>query len=248
MKDVLVRGQVHLWWMRPDAVSDPLLLRKYERLLTEDELRQRDRFHFPMGRHEYLVTRVLVRTTLSRYTGVPPDRWRFVKGAHGRPELSGPSIAPRLSFNVSHTKGFVACLIALDRQVGVDVENTARDGRILEIADRYFSPSEVRALRSLPHPARWDRFFEYWTLKESFIKAMGVGISFGLSRFSFDLDERPIRISFEPEIPEDADRWQFSLRWPLPGHVVATSVRREKGEDVQLVLHETVPLAPMPIG
>ena len=242
MSDDLARGEAHLWCVRPEAVVDPRLLRAYEGLLTEDEIRQRDRFHFPAGRHEYLVTRALVRTTLSRYAPVPPDRWRFTKGRHGRPELAQPAIQPRLRFNVSHTKGFIACLVAIGRDVGVDVENTAREGRLLEIADRYFSPAEVRALRALPRTDQWDRFFEYWTLKESFIKATGAGISFGLSRFSFDPDDRPIRISFEPGVAGDADRWQFTWSRPRPGHVLATCLGRERDEDVRVVPREIVPL------
>src|SRR5262249_34435137 len=155
---------------------------------------QRDRFHFPSGRRDYLVTRALVRLALSRYAAVPPERWRFTKGRYGRPEIAEPLITPRLRFNVSHTVGMVACLITVERDVGVDVETTARAGRPLEIADRYFSPAESRTLRRLPGAEQRDRFFEYWTLKESFIKAMGVGISMGLKTFSFDPDANPIRI------------------------------------------------------
>jgi 4'-phosphopantetheinyl transferase len=137
----------------------------------------------------------------------------------------------------------IACLVALDRQIGVDVENIARGVRLLEIADRHFCASEARALRFLPPGARQDRFFEYWTLKESFIKAIGVGISFGMAGFSFDLDERPIRMRFAPGVPQNADIWRFSLHRPLPGYVLAACARAETGEDVQVVLRETVPLA-----
>jgi 4'-phosphopantetheinyl transferase len=241
--DAIDRHEVRVWWMRTESVADPLLLGEYERLLSEDELRQRDRFLFPALRHDYLLTRTLVRTTLSRYAAISADRWRFTRGAHGRPEIADPSIAPGLCFNVSHTKGLIACLISRDRQAGVDVENVARDGRLLEIADRHFDASEVRALRSLPPEERQVRFFEYWTLKESFIKAIGVGLSFGMSRCFFDLDERPIRVRYGADVSQDSEIWRFSLHRPLPGHVLATCVRAEIGEEVEVVVRETVPLA-----
>jgi 4'-phosphopantetheinyl transferase len=242
MREALEPGQAHLWYVWPDTVTDPKLLRTYEGLLSEDERRQKDRFHFAEGRHQYLLSRALVRTTLSRYADVRPEEWRFTKNEHGRPEVAGPEVAPWPRFSLSHTRGFIACLVALDGALGVDVENTERHGDLLEIADRHFSPLEVRALRALPRGAQTERFFEYWTLKESLIKALGVGISFGLSNFSFHLDGGPIRVFFEPGIPQDPRAWRFTLQRPGPRHILAASVRRQGGE-VDVVPRETIPLA-----
>lgn len=242
MSETLEPDQAHLWYLRPEAVTDARLLLRYEGLLSEQERQQRNRFHFPEGRSQYLLTRALVRTALSRYTDVPPRSWHFTNNVHGRPEAVIPSMAPPLTFNVSHTKGFIACFVALHRDIGVDVENTERHGSLEEIAERHFSPLEARRLRALSSRARRIRFFEYWTLKESFIKALGVGISFGLSRFSFHLDEEPIRISFDREVREDPDRWQFALFHPGPHHVLAASLRREVDEEVGVRLREAVPL------
>ena len=130
-----------------------------------------------------------------------------------------------LRFNLSHTDGLVVCLVAVEREIGVDVEHTARAGSVgIEIAERFSSPSEVAELRSLPFADQRSRFFDYWTLKEAYIKARGLGLHLPLDQFSFHLGltpvtpEReptrqhgapgpgpapPIRISFGPRIPDD---------------------------------------------
>ena len=67
------------------------------------------------------------------------------------------------------------------------------------IANRFFSPTEAAALSGVPEHRRQERFFEYWTFKESYIKARGMGLSIPLDRFSFHYsDERAVRIAIDP--------------------------------------------------
>jgi len=192
-------------------------------------------------RHQYLVTRALQRSVLSRYAAVAPCDWRFETNPWGRPEIVGPATPLPLRINLSHADGFVACLVALGREVGVDVENVERSGSLLEIAERFFAPREVLALRALPVALQRYHFFDYWTLKESYIKARGMGLAIPLADFSFELGE-PIRIRFEPALPDDPARWQFQLFRPDPQHTLATCVSRLAGDTTQIVLRETIPL------
>ena len=245
MKIRLDPTEAHLWLVEPDSIGQPELLRAYERTLAEDELERRDRFRFPEDQHLFLVSHALVRTALSKYVDVPPERWRFVTNEYGRPAIAEPSNVSSLIFNLSHTKGLAACLVALDREVGVDVEDFGRSGDLLGVADRYFSPSEVRDLRALPQDQQWRRFFCYWTLKESYIKAKGKGLTIPLEQFSFDLDRRDgsgIRISFDSRLEDDPAAWQFFLFSYGRRHTVAGSVR-QRGAAVSLRVRDTVPLA-----
>ena len=98
----------------------------------------------------------------------------------GKPTIAHPKDIAPLSFNLSHTERLIVCLVALDREVGVDAEDTERAGETVEVADRFFSPTEVAALRALPAQSRRRRFFQYWTLKEAYIKARGMGLSLPL--------------------------------------------------------------------
>ena len=270
--EALVRGrEVHLWYVLTEHLAETGLLTAYRALLSPDEWARNQRFVFPKGRHEHLVTRALVRTTLSAYQpSVDPRAWQFTANPFGRPEITSPICQPALRFNVSHTDGLIVCLLAADREIGVDVEDTTRDtiGGV-EIADRYFSPAEVAALRAVPQAIQRERFFDYWTLKESYIKARGLGLQLPLDQFSFHVgspapassplgprppvtyqplfhERRSSRSgSRRPGIDDDPTTWQFSLGRLTPRHRLAIAIRRQPDEpDLSIRIQPVVPRAP----
>jgi 4'-phosphopantetheinyl transferase len=237
------RHAAHLWYVFQDRIDDADLIARYHALLSAEERERHQRFVPERRQHEYLVTRALCRTTLSRYADVDPRRWRFNCNEHGRPEIAGPSRVPRLRFNLSNSSGLIACLVTLEVDAGVDVEDMNRRGETVRIANRYFSPYEVASLRALPPGRQRQRFFEYWTLKESYIKARGMGLAIPLDQFSFHLDhDTPIAISFAPNLKDDPRAWQFDRYRPSERHMMALAIRRGVGPDMRIDVRETVPL------
>lgn len=227
----LAPGEAHLWYAVPDELRDAALISRYRTWLAPGERERLERFRFEKHRHEYLCTRALVRSTLSRYAPVAPAEWSFGANRYGCPYIAGPPVLPRLRFNLSNTLGLVACLVALDVDIGVDVEATERPGETVQLADRFFSPTEVVELRSLPPERQRGRFFDYWTLKESYIKARGMGLAIPLDQFSFHLTPgQPVRISFDPQLQDDPASWQFLQQQPLPDHKAAVAIRRGAGK------------------
>jgi 4'-phosphopantetheinyl transferase len=232
----------HLWYAFDDRIDDPAVLARYEALMNGEERARQQRFVFARHRHEYLVTRALCRTTLSRYADVDPAAWHFVPNKYGRPEIAGPSGVPPLRFNLSHSAGLIACLVTREMDAGVDVEDVHRRGETVKIADRYFSAFEVAALRALPPERQRQRFFEYWTLKESYIKARGMGLSIPLDQFSFHLDAgAEVTISFGPKLADDPQAWQFEHYRPTDRHLMAVAMRAGSGPAVRVELREVVP-------
>jgi 4'-phosphopantetheinyl transferase len=228
-------GDAHLWYVAPEKLTDPELLALYRAWLAPDERQRHSRYRFDKHRHEYLITRALVRWVLSRYAPVAPAEWQFDCNEHGRPHIRAPAVLPRLRFNLSNTQSLVACLVAEDLEIGVDVEEMDRSGETVAIADRFFSPTEVVDLRALPPERQRARFFEYWTLKESYIKAKGKGLAIPLEQFSFHLSpEGPVRISFDPRLGDDPGAWQFIQQRPTPRHQVAVALRRGSAPDHRL--------------
>lgn len=244
-------GRTDLWYAFPGGIRNPELLTGYKEILSADEMTRYARFFFDRDRHLYLVAWALVRTTLSRYADVPPEMWTFRTNEYGRPEISGPAGAPPLRFNLSHTRGLAACIVAGEIDVGVDVEDRRRFAHGPDIARRYFSAREVTDFEAVPVESQQETFFEYWTLKEAYIKAVGVGISLGLDRFSFDIDRsgapigdaerRAPTISFAPDLDDDPAAWQFAQFEPTPHHAMAAAIRRGAAEDREFHLHEVVP-------
>jgi 4'-phosphopantetheinyl transferase len=168
---------------------------------------------------------------------VRPEEWSFIPNNYGRPEIAGP-VETLLRFNLAHTRGLVACAVAWEREVGVDVEDVERPGEYVHLAQRFFAPSEAAHVASLPVERQRDVFFDYWTLKESYVKARGMGLALPLGDFAFQLDELPT-ISFAGSIVDDPKSWQFRRLRPSEQHRLALAVRGT--EELKVTTRETVP-------
>ena len=210
-------------------------------LLSPDEHERMARLVFERDQRRFLLTRALVRTMLSRYAAVAPQDWAFIANVHGRPELlDRPEGVPDLRFNISHTDGLIACAVTIGREVGVDVEHVGR--RLTrDVPARFFAPQEVADLNAVAEPDRHKVFFDYWTLKEAYIKARGFGLALPLADFAFRLSpSSPPEISFEPALPDDPATWQFAQDWPTPVHRLGLAVRRS-GPDLAIRIRQVVP-------
>jgi 4'-phosphopantetheinyl transferase len=170
----LSRAEIHLW-----LTGEQLDLEKVVRcrcLLSFEEKQREVRFHFEKDRTRYLVTRALVRSVLSRYEVVDPADWVFLSNAYGRPEIDVSMAQGRdLCFSVSHTAGLIVLGVTRGRALGVDVENLRSLEGLVDIAKQVFATTELAELADLPAERQLDRFFQYWTLKEAYIKARGTG-------------------------------------------------------------------------
>ena len=128
-----------------------------------------------------------------------------------------------LHFNVSHTDGLVVCLVSTEHEVGVDVELFSRAPKLLELAPTVFAPRERAALAALPGAAQAGRAVTLWTLKESYIKARGMGLALPLDGFAFHFADDQIRLDVAPALGDDGARWQFHCQ-RLGAHCLSTAL------------------------
>lgn len=237
----LAPDEVHVWITEPEQIEEPRLLEAYLGVLNPEEREKQRKFYFERHRRQYLVSHALVRLTLSRYAAVRPEQWSFRTNSYGRPEVLWEG-GPRLHFNLSHTEGMAVVAVALDAEVGVDVEDSHRPGETVGIADHYFAPAEVATLRALPVERQQERFFEYWTLKEAYIKARGMGLSLPLEQFAFELRTGQLpRISFDPRLRDEPEGWQFMQLRPSARHMAALAIRRPRRQPLQVRCQRIVP-------
>lgn len=234
----LVADQLHIWRLSINDV-DPQLLSAYRDLLSPEELQRMGRFKFDHLQRDYAIARALVRTTLSKYVDVAPTSWRFTQGEHGKPEIDHCPVP--LRFNLSHTNKQIVCAVMLEKDIGIDIENIERNNDVLSIADRYFSALELKELFSLPVNRQVDRFFDYWTLKEAYMKADGGGISLGLGNFGFSFGD-DIAVSFSSKLADSEDQWRFWLFRPEFDHRMALAVRTGVDREVELQQFSAMPL------
>lgn len=189
-----------------DGQSEEELVEQFGGLLTPEERVRQQRPTIEKRRREVLLTRALVRTVLSSYTGADPLSWRFGAGEHGRPFIDGPA---EFDFNLSHCEGMIVCLVAKAPMLGVDVEFMPRRGRLDEVAEHFFAAPECAALRAVPEAEKRRRFFTYWTLKEAYIKARGTGLALPLDAFWFEVAGEKPAIAFDARIDDDPCNWRF---------------------------------------
>jgi 4'-phosphopantetheinyl transferase len=213
-------GDVHVRYRRTDVIDEAARASALA-LLSDDERARHEGIRAESDRDEYAAAHALLRVTLSELDDRPPASWRFAAGPHGKPALAHSG--PRLTFNLSHARGLVACAVAAGGDVGLDVEPITRATNWRGIASRYFSSAELAEIDHVQPASQATRFFELWTLKEAFVKALGVGLSQPLSAITFSA-ERPDAIAFTPPSDVAAAVWQFGLYAPTPAHRLAVAV------------------------
>lgn len=219
-------ADVDLWLTFHDEIDDPVLLADLRQLMTHEERLQEDRFRFADDRKRFRITRALVRTTLSSYAAVAPEDWVFVTNHHGCPRVAPlHREAAGISFNLSHTRGLIALAVTRHAAIGVDVEHVTTRTVSLGIARRFFAANEVGDLAAVAPAAQQHRFFEYWTMKESYIKARGMGLSLPLDKFSFRFpDDHSVRLEMAEELGDDPARWNFFQYRPTSNHLLALCI------------------------
>jgi 4'-phosphopantetheinyl transferase len=215
-------------WFQETASLAPGAVEELSLLLSGDERRRAARFVFDRDRRDFTAAHALARRALSLVAAIEPQAWRFDVSLHGKPSVVREQAGtPALAINMSHTHGLVACAVALGRRLGIDVEHVDRCTDRHAIAKRYFSPSELTMLEGCDERTAATRFIELWTLKESFIKAVGTGLAHGLRSFGFEFRERR-QLHFVPPPGTAADTWQFALYEPSAGYRLAVAVDRSE--------------------
>jgi 4'-phosphopantetheinyl transferase len=231
----LAADTVHIWLTRVSAIP-PSALVDYHSLMSRAEQERNLRFKDGILRNANTITRALLRTVLSRYENCPPQRWEFGAHDHGRPYIASPDTD--LHFNLSHTSEWVVCAISRIPVIGVDIERCNRAVEVRRLAKRFFSPREYRDMLDCPAEDRKQRFFDYWTLKESYIKARGEGISLGLGKFSFGLaEDGNIAIECDEQLRDDPEAWHFRLSGRDGDHRLALAVKPPRPTPLIAIQH-----------
>jgi len=237
-------GRIDLWCTYISEIGDDSLLSRYDALVSPDERARQARFRFARDQRRHLVTRALVRTVLSRYAAVRPEDWVFSAGAHGRPAISAPRVVPPLEFNISHCADLVLLGVTSGRTLGVDTESTEARAFDIDGLDRYFAPQESAALLALPPDERRRRFFELWTLKESYIKARGMGLAIRLDAFRFEMTgERGLALHMRPSLGDSPAHWRVWQLGLRPQYLAGVCAARGESAPPRIVAREVVPLA-----
>lgn len=183
----LARGEIHVWRGSLEVASHQF--DEFERTLSVDEISRARRFHFERDRRSFIARRGILRSILATYLESKPSELRFLYNEFGKPRLEVSTDLHGLSFNQSHSRGQTLIAVAVDRQVGVDIEFIDNSVACNELATRFFARNEIAALEVMPESAKVAGFFRCWARKEAYVKAREKGLSIPLDSFDVSLNQ-----------------------------------------------------------
>jgi 4'-phosphopantetheinyl transferase len=216
-------GTVEVVLVRLDA--ELAALAELAQCLSDGERLRASRFVFERDRRRFIVGRARLRHLLASRLGVQPDAVDLIYGPRGKPALSRRFVNSDLRFNVSHSEDVAVYAFSRGREIGVDVEAVRELRDADDIAARFFSRRENEAYLALLPRDRPLGFFNCWTRKEAFIKALGGGLYYPLDCFDVSLaPDEPARILRVENTPGNECAWCMDNFSPAPGFVAAVVI------------------------
>jgi len=208
---VLLANEIHLYWIEAADIQHYAA----DAYLDAAEQQRAAAFKFEVDRQHYQAAHNWLRQLLSRYADVPPAKWYFSDNTYGKPFIANPSYT-HLQFNLSHTQGLIACAIRRDHAVGVDVEGHKVMHDLAALANYSLAQRERDyVFANTDSYQQQQRFFTCWTLKEAYIKALGMGLSCPLQHFSITLDkQQEWRLKTEQSLRhhQHVEHWSFMTK------------------------------------
>ena len=219
----LAQNDAHVSWLTiPDEAGGPL--ETDIAILSDDERTRCARFRVDRDARAFAAAHTLLRRTLSAFADVTPEAWRFTVADAAKPALAPEFARCDLAFNLTHTDGLVACIVAsAHAQPGIDAERTQRPVDWRDIAAHSFATDEVKALDALGDDDGRKQFFELWTLKEAFAKAIGLGLLHPLDQTRFDFALHGAMTCMVPKAYAHGS-WYLASYAPTAEHVLAVAL------------------------
>ncbi len=227
-----IRVRAH--WQALDIEADAVA--RYASVLSDSEQRRARRFHFQRDRDRYIVRRGRLRELLAEELGNLPRQVRLACNRFGKPRVDGTDI----EFSLSHSAGLALYVIDRGLAIGCDIEWRIPMLATAKLAEQFFAPREVAALAALPAALREEGFFNCWTRKEAYLKALGLGLSVPLGSFAVSLAPGEPAELLQCAGDKDTGSWSLASLAPAAGLHVAIAARGRW----QLA----APLDPLPAG
>lgn len=156
------------------------MLKHYHAVLDGYEKKRASAFLDENDRRQYIAAHGQMRQILALYLGISASEIKIIQRSGEKPFIENRT----LLFNLSHTAGYALLAVSNTGEVGIDIEYKRDNVKIELIAQSTFSDSERLAILLVDGEERRDRFFNCWTKKEAFIKAIGKGFSYDTRSFS----------------------------------------------------------------
>jgi 4'-phosphopantetheinyl transferase len=204
-KLILSDEEAHIW--RADLEIDECFQSSFLKLLSSDEKNRAQKFRFAKNSQNFIAARGILRSLIGKYLEINPAEVSFQYSKFGKPGIAHNN---SLQFNISHSQNVALFAFTKRFTIGVDVEFVNPNIEAKDIATNFFSKNEILNLLALPEEQQSLGFFNCWTRKEAFIKAVGEGLSFPLDKFEVSLEpDKPAKLLATHWEPEAVSKWSM---------------------------------------
>jgi 4'-phosphopantetheinyl transferase len=212
-------GEIHVWRFSLEQPQDRV--DDFFGMLSPEERARAERGLLERVRRQAIVGRGFLRRTIARYLDRDPSSLSFTFNNYGKPALPESG----LSFNLTHSDGRGLLAVTRIGELGVDLERVRPMQDLEAIARRFFAPGEVEVLVSVEESLRELAFFQCWTRKEAFIKALGEGLARPLDQFEVSLRPgEPARLVWVKDAENEPAGWRFHHLTPWPEYVGCVAI------------------------
>ena len=222
-KVIIEEGTIHIWRAKLNLSS--MELEHLGNFLSLDEIDRADRFRFPLHRKRFIAARGILRQLLGSYLEVSPNSLTFEYGDRGKPLLANSGRDSSLNFNLSHSQEYAIYGFTYHQTIGVDLEYVKEMPDSLSIAQRFFAKNEYQLIRNTEREQQNQVFFQLWTAKEAYLKAVGTGLAGSLTSINISLDQAEF-----PSLSIKGDRilgteWSLYSCIPQHNYIAAIALR-----------------------
>lgn len=172
-------SEIHVWFLDIGNYDEYHMKSLFD-ILTLDEKAKMSHYVHVADQKRFLVGHSMLRILLSRYLAREPDDIILLNSKHGKLYMPQSNV----SFNISHSGNRVALAFVKEKKIGVDIERMNSLDDYSQIAKNFFLPPESERICAQTDAAKgMEKFYEIWTVKEAFVKALGHGLSRSLKSF-----------------------------------------------------------------
>lgn len=202
-------NEIDIWLFHLN--TSPPRIKHFYPLLSDDEKERSEKFINFIHRKRFIASHGFMRSTLSRYTGIPAEKLVFKKADNGKPFLAIDNNSPAIRFNLSHSHNMALLGVCLENELGVDIEYMERKNDWRGIIKRFFTDVEQTSIFSLADDQQQNAFFKTWTRKEAHMKVTGQGLRLSPTQFTISTPpDKPQLISYIKDDTVDINQWSMS--------------------------------------
>jgi len=195
--------QIHIWTVDVSNHLNP----DFAAYLDNQESERAERFKFSKDRNCFIGSHVALRILLGKYCDCAPRAIAYEYTAYNKPTLIDNN---PIQFNLSHSHNQAIIAITKNHPIGIDIEYMQEKKILTELAKRFFSSQEYEEYKSLATSQKTLGFYNCWTRKEAFVKALGIGITCPLKSFSVNLTpEIDAKILSVQNNQDDVNQWKL---------------------------------------